>query len=203
MKPLERAMARFSGLLEHEETNALLGWFAIAVLLVLAAEQTASGRPIWGALTALVVAVAVVPPLRSRNPREMIAWEVLAIGGVPVLATYVTTWDEQLSFVAVAALALVIAVELDAFTSVEMTSDFALAFVVLVTMGVAGLWSIGRYAADAFLGTAYLTTNEALMWELVAATAVGLVAGLVFELYVRRVSPGHRIDREQWGGERG
>jgi len=195
-------MSPLSGLLEYERTNAALGWLVVGGLLVIAVERAASGDPLWSGLAVAVVAVAVVPPLSARNPTEMVAWEVLALAAVPIAGAYLVEFDGQLSFVAVATLALIIAVELDALTDVHMTPDVAVVFVVIVTMAVAALWSLGRFAADALLGTAYLSTNDALMWDLIGATAVGIAAGLVFELYVRRVSPGHALARETWGESR-
>jgi hypothetical protein len=106
------------------------------------------------------------------------------------------------TYVAVAALALVVAVDLDAFTDVEMTPDFAVAFVVVVTMAAAGLWTILQYASDVYLGTALLGDQTAVMWHLVVATVIGLVAGVAFELYVRRVSPGHALTSDRRGDPR-
>jgi hypothetical protein len=193
-------MGSSPGLLDYETTNAALAWAVVAVLVAAAVERAAVGASLWAGVAVAVAAVALVPPVLTRRHREMVAWEVLALAAFPVVAPYAGASGERLGFMSVAALALVVAVELDAFTGVEMTSDFAVVFVVVVTMAVAGLWVIARFAADAYLGTATLADQTAVMWDLIAATVVGVAAGLVFEFYVRRISPGRELARERWEG---
>lgn len=187
-------------LLDYETTNAALAWAVVGVLLLAAVERAASGEFLLAGMAAVAVAVALVPPAVVRDPREMAAWEILALAAAPVVAPYAGLLEGQATYLAVATLALLVAVELDAFTAVEMTGDFAVAFVVLVTMAATGLWVVARYVSDVYLGTAILTDQTALMWDVVAATAVGVAAGFVFELYVRRLSPGHGLARELRGG---
>ncbi|NIS31208.1 MAG: hypothetical protein GWN07_12825, partial [Actinobacteria bacterium] len=75
----------------------------------------------------------------------------------------------------VAALALIIAVELHLFTPVLMTPSFAVLLVVVGTMAAAGTWAVVRWSADLLLGTTFLldpALTEAeieagLMWEFV------------------------------------
>lgn len=195
-------MAAHSRLLSYELTNAVLGWAVIAVLLLAAVERAFAGEFLWTGMATAVIVVGLVPPAISRRPTEMIAWEVLALAACPVVARTFGLVVGQMTYLAVAAVALVVTVELDAFTSVEMTPEFAVAFVVIVTMAVAGLWAIARYLSDSYFGTSLLVSANTLMWELVAATGIGVVAGIVFELYFRRLSPGHSIPREPWGKTR-
>lgn len=186
--------------LDYEVTNAVLAWAIVGVLGVATAWSTLAGAPLTAGVAAAVVAVAVVPPVLARDPSRTVPWEVLALAALPVAALATGVVDASAAFLAVAVLALVVAVELDAFTTVEMTPDFAVAFVVVVTMAVAGLWAIAAFAADALLGTSLLAGLNALMWELILATVVGVVTGLVFEVYVRRHSPGRALARERSGG---
>jgi len=75
-----------------------------------------------------------------------------------------------------------------------MTDTFAVGFVVVATLAMAGLWAVVRWVADLTLGTTLLldlalsehVIERQLMWEFVASTAAGVIAGLVFTLYVRR-----------------
>lgn len=186
-------------LLDYETTNALVAWAVVGVLLLVAAERAASSDLLWAGIAVVTAAVALVPPAVARDPREMAAWEILALAAAPVVAPYAGLLEGHAAYVSVATLALLGAVELDAFTSVEMTGDFAVAFVVLVTMAVTGVWVVASYVSDTYLGTTVLTDQTALMWDVIAATGVGVAAGIVFELYVRRLSPGHGIRRELSG----
>lgn len=178
-------------LIGYEAVNAFLGWTVIAGLVLACIERVRASDPLWAALAAAVVAVAIVPPAVVRHPKPMIAWEVLALAALPVLARSAGFLVDAAAYLAVATLALAVAVELDAFTAVEMTPDFAVAFVIIVTMAVAAIWTIAQYASDVLLGTSLLIDNATLMWDLVRATGIGVIAGIVFELYFRRISPGH------------
>lgn len=188
-----------SGLLSYEVTNAALAWVVLVVLALIAVERALSGELLWSGMAVAVILVGLVPPAVSRRPTEMLAWEVLALAALPAVVRSFDVLVGPMTYVSVAALALVVAVEIDAFTDVEMTPGFAIAFVVVVTMAVAGLWTIARYFSDVYLGTTLIADQNSAMWDLVAATAVGVGAGIVFELYFRRFSPSNRIGHELWG----
>lgn len=190
--------ARFD-LLSYRTTNAVRGWVVVAVLAVVAVERALLGELLWSGMAVAVILVALVPPVLARRPTEMLSWEVLALSALPAVLRLFGVLVDAMAYVSVAALALAIVAELDAFTSVEMTPGFSVVFVVVVTMAVAGLWTIGRYFSDAYLGTSLIGGANAAMWDLVAATAIGLVAGLLFELYFHRFSPRNRLEREPWG----
>lgn len=193
-------MTETDGLLGYEAANAALAWVAVGLLAAVGGGSLLAGDPLWAGMAAAVAAVAAVPPALARDPRQMVDWEVLALAAGTVAALATGLVDESAAYVAVAAVALVVAVELDAFTTVEMTPDFAVVFVVVVTMAVAGVWTVAQYAADVLLGTAFLGDQTALMWQLLRATGVGIVAGIAFELYFRRLGPGRTLARERWGG---
>lgn len=184
--------------LTTEHANAAIGWLLTAVLAAVGLERALAGDPLWAGLAAVAVAIVLVPPVASRRPTEMIAWEVVGLAAVPPVARAAGLAVASMPSVSVAALALVVAVELDAFTAVEMTSGFAVVFVVVLTMAMAGLWTVAGYVSDVALGTSMLGDQQAVMWDLVVATGVGFVAGAVFEGYFRRISPGHAITREPW-----
>jgi hypothetical protein len=124
---------------------------------------------------------------------------VLLLATLPLLGRAIATFEVSgriATYLSVAALALVVAVELHTFTSVRMTPSFAVAFVAITTMAVAGIWAAARWSADIWLGTAFLDAlgpteeaiERAIMLEFVASLVAGILAGLVFEFYVRRVA---------------
>jgi hypothetical protein len=127
----------------------------------------------------------------------MLPWEVSALCALPILGralSTVTLTGQLATYLSVAGIALVVAVELHLFTPVRMTDTFAVGFVVVATLAMAGLWAVVRWVADLTLGTTLLldpalsehVIERQLMWEFVASTAAGVIAGLVFTLYVRR-----------------
>jgi len=110
-----------------------------------------------------------------------------------LLSTTVVT-GQLATYLSVAALALVVAVELHAFTPVRMNDAFAVLFVVVTTMATAGVWAVVRWLADGWLGTGFIASERALMWEFVASTVAGILAGLLFVYYVRhRITPADRL----------
>ncbi|MFT4949677.1 MAG: hypothetical protein ACI9CA_001818 [Natronomonas sp.] len=184
-------------LLRDERLNAVLGWVVAAGVGLTAVGSVLAGDLLWGVFAATVAIVMLLPPLVFADPGVMLPWEVLVLAGLPVLGRSVATLQVASrvgTYLSVAALALIVAVELHAFTAVSMSPSFAVAFVAVATMGVAGVWAVLRWTVDLWLGTGFLldpTLSEhaierGLMLEFVASTVAGVLAGVVFEFYIRR-----------------
>lgn len=203
---------RLGRVLETERSNAAFGWALVAVVVGAGLASLVGGDVAWTAFCAGVAALAVVPPVVYRNPRVMLPWEVLVVASLPVLGRVFATWwltTDLSTYLSVAALALVFGVELDVFTRVRMTDGVAAILVVLTTMAVAGLWAIVEWLSDVYLGTTLLYTARPvtpavdaaslylLMWDLIAATACGVVGAALFVLYFRRrAAAAERFDAE-------
>lgn len=197
---IERARAGVAGLervVRTGPTNARVAWLLTGALGAAVVGGLAAGVVLPSLLVAVVVALAVVPALATRNPAAMLPWPLLTAAGLPVLGGVVgRQWlaSGPVTYLAVATIALVVAVELHLFTPVRMTTGFAVGFVVVTTVGVAGVWAVVRWVADLTLGTNLLVVpgrtdaevETRLMWEFVASAAAGLVAGTVFEWGFRR-----------------
>lgn len=190
-------MPAIRSLVEGERINAALAWPLVGFLAFASVEGLLFQSALWGGMAAVLVALALVPTILERDPAVMLPWELLLVATIPFLAREYGVLTQFAGNVAVAVVALVVAVELHVFTSVEMTPRFAVAFVVIATMAVAGIWGIARYASDVAFGTSFVAGNADLMWSLIVATAGGVVAGVAFELYFRRVAPAgaHRRPR--------
>ncbi len=184
-----RRSGRVGRLLVEARANALLAWLLVGFVTVTALGSALDGQLLWAGFALAIAVLAVVPPLAYREAGVMLPWEVLAMGALPVLArALATTLPEArvAAYLSVAALALVVAVELHVFTAVRMTAWFAVVFVVVATMATAGVWAIVQWLSDVYLGTAFIPSEESLMWDFVAATAAGVLAGVVFDRYFRR-----------------
>lgn len=187
----------FEQLLRDARLNAAIAWVLTAIVALVAVESFLSGDLLWAVFAVAVGLLVVVPPVAFLSPRTMLPWEILLLAVLPILgramATFRTSSDIA-TYLSVAAVALIIAVELHTFTSVRMTPTFAVAFVVIATLAAAGVWAATRWLSDIWLGTAFLDTlgpdedaiERAVMLEFVASTVAGLLAGLIFEFYVRR-----------------
>lgn len=194
--------------LEDQRLNAVLSWVLIGFVVAVAVVNAARGELLWAGFAVAVAALALVPPVTYRSVDAMLPFEVLVLTALPLLArtaAALTPFRGHIaSYLAVAALALVVAVELHLLTPVRMTPRFAVAFVVIATMAAAGVWAVVRYASDVFLGTALVlppggvaaseaaleAAERSLMLEFVASFLAGLGAGVVFEWYFRRRSAG-------------
>jgi hypothetical protein len=187
---------------ERRRPNALLGWLLVGFLTLVAVAALLQRDLLWAGFTFVVVALALVPAVAARDPLSMLPWEVVALASLPMLARVliagqrvdgITLTGRVTTYLAVAAVALIIAVELDVFTPVKMNYSFAVLFVAIATMAAAGVWAVAQWLSDLYLGTGFLVerptaTNPEteLMWDFVAATVAGIGAGFLFEFYFRR-----------------
>ncbi|WP_336037577.1 hypothetical protein [Halobacterium yunchengense] len=192
-------MASLRSLLARERVNAFGAWVVVAALAVAGSQFLRASEPDWTALTLVLVAAAVLVPLVERDPSVTVPGELLALVAVPVVVRAFGVLPSVTPFFAIAGVALLVAVLLDAYTSLSMTPRFAVVFVVVVTMAFAGAWAVGTYAADVVVGTSFVPGQQELMWDLVGATAAGVAAGVVFDVYFEysdRVSRLRRATRD-------
>lgn len=182
------SQADLGRVIESERLNAALAWVLVAFVVVVALTTFFRGNLLWAGFAAFVAVLSILPPVAFGTPRAMVPWEIIAIAAFPTVgrAFAPPAIGELATYLSVAALALVVAVELHLFTTVEMNYQFAVAFVMITTMATAGVWAVVRWIADIYLGTGFIHSANALMWEFVASTVAGVGAGIVFEGYVRR-----------------
>jgi len=200
-------MADVTDLLRDESHNAVAAWVIVGLLVAVAASELAFGDVLWAGFAATVAVIALLPPALFGHRRAMVPAEILLVAALPVIGRAFSTvpvTGNLATYLSVAALALIVALELHTFTPVRMTPRFAVVFVAIATMATAGVWAVVRWLLDLSLGTTFLlrpgvtehAIEEALMWEFVASTVAGVGAGLLFAYYVgRRIGP-DRVPRE-------
>ncbi|MFC7115996.1 hypothetical protein ACFQH2_15060 [Natronoarchaeum sp. GCM10025703] len=176
-------------LLAGGRRNAVVSWLLIALLGAASVGIVVVTGVLWSLFAFVLLVLAVIPPLAYRSPYVMLPWEVLLMAALPVVG--LALGSERLSsqfaaYFAVAAIALVIAVELESFTAVRLSPGFAIVLVVVATLAAAALWGLVQWGFDVYLGTNYISTNEELMYEWIYSALAGLFAGGVFTLYFRR-----------------
>jgi len=194
-----------SRLLRDRRTNTVLSWCVVGVVAAGCLATVAANQLLWAGFAATVVVLALAPPVAFRDASVMLPWEVLVLVAVPVLGRSLAPQvgtppvvGRIATYLGVAALALVVAVELDVFTRVEMVEWVAVCFVVVTTMAAAGAWAVVKWVSDLYLGTAFVLVpglspveQEArVMWDFVAAATAGVLAGVVFQQYFRRIAAG-------------
>lgn len=185
-----------SRLFRSGRTNALLSWLLVAVLAGVFVESLLDFDRLWIAFVAATGAVVLLPPLAHREWQVMLPWELLVLALLPILVRG-TVGGELGTFsfyLSIAALALIVSVELHMFTALRMTHWFAITFVVMTTMAAEAAWTVLRWNADQYLGTEFLggaslgqdAANAALMTEWAYVTLAGFAAGVIFDAYFRR-----------------
>ncbi|AGB33186.1 hypothetical protein C488_16502 [Natrinema pellirubrum DSM 15624] len=187
------ADARLDGLFDDTQGNAVLAWALTIALVALAINHGFADSYRWFAFTAFAVAIVLLPVVAFRDPLVMPPWELLVLVLLPVVDATVLGESPLTSiavYVAVAAVALVVTVEIDRFTAVRMNHAFAVALVVLTTLAVAGAWNVAQWLADVTFGTEYIlngrsqdAANRALMIDFGYAAVAGLFAGVLFGRY--------------------
>jgi hypothetical protein len=210
----QAAQTELRRFVRSKRLNAVLSWSLVGFIIAAAVGSTVfDGDIVWGGFATIVAALIIVPAVAFRDLQAMLPWEVVALASFPFVTRVLVrgetigglTFTGRVStYLAVAAVALIIAVELDVFTPVRMNHSFAVFFVVITTMAAAGVWAVVQWLSDIYLGTRLLLNGRpesvvetALMWDFVAATVAGLAAGLVFEYYFRRrVEPRQRLPTE-------
>ncbi|ADD07666.1 uncharacterized protein Nmag_4147 (plasmid) [Natrialba magadii ATCC 43099] len=182
-------------LLSETGPNAIVGWVVVVILSLTAVLSALEGAFDWTFIALVVVVIVLVPGGAFRDPRVMPPWELVAIAAVPIL------WEALLgrafvtdvpAYLAVAALALLIAVELHQFTAVRLNHGLAIALVALTTLAVAGIWNVLQWVADVLVGTSFVldsrsqdAINADMMIEFIYAGIAGIGGGLLFDLYFR------------------
>ena len=187
-------------IIRSQRANAILAWGLVGLVVLVGIGSLLQGALLWGLFAATLAVLAAHPAFVLRTPYAMPPWEVVLIAALPTLGRLFATTivgGRIAAYLSVAALALLVAVDLDAFTPVEMNGTFAVLFVVITTMATAGVWAVVRWSADILLGTGFIRSEHALMLEFVASTVAGVLAGIVFVLYFReRVDPTLRLPEE-------
>lgn len=171
------------------QTNAVISWLLAGLTAAVFIESFLPLDILWIIFSGLTLTIISLPAIIYRNKLVVPPWEVIIIAVIPLL---VRTFDvsilanEIATYTAIAAVALIIAVELHIFTSIKFSHGFAIMFTVVSTLAIGGIWSILRFIMDSYFGTGFLTTNEALMEEYFNILLAGILAGVLFDLYFRR-----------------
>ena len=189
-------LSELDQLLGDGRRNAVAAWLLVGLLAAAGVGIVVGAGPLWSVFALVLVALAVIPPVAYRSPHVMLPWEVLLMAALPVIG--LALGAERLSsqftaYFAVAAVALVLVVELQSFTSVRLSPGFAVVLVVVGTLAAAALWGLVQWGFDVYLDTSYIApngdvdaANEDLMYEWLYSAVAGLGAGVVFTLYFRR-----------------
>lgn len=182
-----------------ERTNAVVCWLLTAVVAVAGLDGVVRAAPLWGGFELLVVSVAALPALVTRDWTATVPWLVMAIAAFAAVARAAGASFEPVAYLAIATLALLVVAELEAFTSVELSRRFAIVFAAMTTISLQALWTVAQFYADQWLGTAYLRSQTELQWDFVVVTLVALLLGALLQAYFDRFEPAAGVTRSRDG----
>ncbi|WP_255151111.1 hypothetical protein [Halorarius halobius] len=174
--------------IKDARVNAAIAWLLTGLLAATAVVYFLLGSLVVVAIAAVATTVAVVPAVVHRSWTRTVPWPMLLLAVVALLAgAFGPSFLGDVVFaLAVAALAILVVVTLQLTTTVRMTPNFAIGFVVIATLATAGLWALGSAASARYLGTEFVETNDQLMLVFTAALAASVVSALLFRWYFAR-----------------
>lgn len=174
---------------QDERINATVAWALTAVFVGIALLAFLNGLLVSMAVALVAAIVAVVPPLVGGTWTRTVSWPLLLVAAIPLAvgATAPTFFRVVVVGSSVATLGMLVVVALQLTTTVRMTPAFAVFFVTLATLATAGWWAVGSAVSARYLGTRFVQTNDELMLVFTAAAIGGIVAGLLFRWYFRRL----------------
>jgi hypothetical protein len=176
-----------SSLARSERANAALGWTFAGVTAAIGIVSVAAGSLAWAGLWFLLSLVVVAPPVVTGDWASLVPWPLPAMAAGAAVVQSVGLYPELAGYVAVASLALVAVVELDVFSSVEMSRRFTVVFAAMTTMAVQAWWTVVQFVSDWWFGTEFLRSQTELQWDIVAVTVVAIVVGGFFVWYFERI----------------
>lgn len=190
---------RLSKILKDTPLNAFISWVMVILLLVLGMVNLADGRLTWSALIAALILIIITPALLMRKLSIMPSWYFIVLAIMPIVGSttaYHFFFTSIPIYFSVATIALLLAAEINWFTSVRMNSKFAVLLVVITTLAMSGLWHLLHWILDVNFGTAFLldgrsqeAVNAAVMYEFIYATVAGIAAGVIFGWYFSSTKP--------------
>lgn len=187
-------MARGLGnFLESSRLNTMIGWPVIIFLVALLGENLLDLEIVWTGFTGIMIACILLPTLHQGDFRIQIPWPFLVLASLPITARALDIAIVRgpiFTYLSFAALAMIIVVEIHLFTDTKMTHWFGILLVSTTTIAIAGIWAVSRYYAEDILGTTLLPAHDTLMLDFVAATGVGIGAGILFDVYFTQIGGG-------------
>jgi hypothetical protein len=169
-----------------EPEHDYLEWGLIGIITLSGVVSLLTGALLWGGFMLLIAFVSALPALILGDRSATVPWPLLAIPAVVAVVRLAGFHREVAGYFAIVTLALIVVIELDSFTPIELSRRFAVVFCVMVTMALEGVWIIAQSMSDRWLGTAFLTTQAELQWDIVSVTVVAMGVGVLYYGYATR-----------------
>jgi hypothetical protein len=185
--------------------EAELSWISSLVLFYSTVYMVLKLDILWIVFGIAAISLYMLPIVSMRDPFRALPWEITILMSAPILLhtsegsralmQHVAWWNDLTSVAfafSLATIGFLLTVELQMYTSVKMNRPFAVFFVIMFTVAVAGFWQVGEFVGDQISGTNHLGTNADVMKILVWSSAGGMIMGFVYDLYIRAMSESRR-----------
>ena len=185
--------------IKNTRVNALIAWVFAVTFIMIAIVSFINILFVETVMAAIAAFVAISPAIVDRSWTRTIPWPLLLVASLPLFIATAQPrfFDNIVTGISVATLAMLVVVALELTTTVRMTPQFAIVFTVIVTLATAGFWAVGSAASATYLGTMFIKTNTELMTIFTATLIAGIIAGVLFWLYFRhRLSANFEQSRE-------
>ncbi|MDI3486444.1 MAG: hypothetical protein PWQ50_1664 [Methanolobus sp.] len=190
-----RQLDKLNKILKNTPLNAFAGWTMVLFLTLLGIGNFIYGRFMWTILIAFVIGIIIIPAIRMRKLSVMPSWYFIFLAILPIIGSSTAWYFFSTSipfYISVATISLLVAAEINWFTSVKMTYKFAILLVIVTTLAISGLWHLVEWLLDIYFGTSYLlggispdAINDAVMYQFIYATIAGVAAGALFGWHFR------------------
>ena len=178
--------------------EAQLSWISGFLLFLSTAYTALNVDVLWVAFGVTALSLYILPIVAHKDPFKALPWEMTLLLAAPILLHISAeserlneslTWWRDLTSLAfafsLATIGFLLTVELQIFTSIRMNRPFAIFFVFMFTLAVAGFWQVGEFLGDKLWGTDYLGSNYEVMMDFVWTFIGGLAMGVIYYLYLR------------------
>lgn len=179
------------GFLSSDRTNAAVVWALAAGIAAATAGQALAADWLWAMLGVTTVALALFPSAVHRTWTVTPPWWTVVLAAIPLAGLVLFPFATQshalvtrvATYLSIASLSLLVAIYLNVYTDVEMSHRFAVVFVVVTTMALAGLWVLLVGLGDIYFGMNHIAGKADLNKEFVTSFVTGLFGGVLFERY--------------------
>lgn len=174
--------------IKDTRVNAAIAWALAVVFVAIAVVSFLNILFVETVMATIAAFVAISPAVVYRSWIRTVPWPLLLVASLPlfVATAQPVFFDDLVTGISVATLAMLVVVALELTSTVRMTPQFAIFFTVIVTLATAGFLAVGSAASAAYLGTTFIKTNTELMIIFTATLIAGVIAGVLFWLYFRR-----------------
>lgn len=175
------------------DVQATVSWLFVATIVLTALISFAWEPLLWCGFLLVLAAVTALPALVFRDWTAMVPWPLPAAAAVAALIRAFSFYREFAGYLAIVVLALIVVIELDLFTSVELSQRFAVVFGVMVTMALEAVWIVAQHYSDLYFETELLRSQAELQWDIVVVTFTATAVGLLYQWYAVRFDPASSV----------